>query len=433
MKKKLLLLTLTAIFAFNHTKAQFVSVTDCDANGTDHSIFFINPDTGFVAGEANAKGIIQKTMNGGNTWANVYTSTANAEWVYDIYFANSDTGIAVGESGTILRTIDGGTNWSRQTISNVIFNSVHFPTSTVGYITGQGTPQAPIYKTIDGGMNWTAQVSNADSALVSIFFVNADTGYAVGSYDILKTINGGNTWTRSNNNYSSNGKIYCTDANTCYVSSYSSFVAPMIKTIDGGATWNPLSLPILSPPYGYVTTSVYFTDALTGYATGVKFDTTNSTAIGTIFKTTDAGQTWYNINTTINNITLQNTFLTSIHFVNSQIGYAQGGVGKVLKTSNAGGNTTGIDSGNEKENEMNIYPNPFSSQTTLQTNRNLINATMTVYNFFGQMVKQIKNISGQKVILHRDDLPSGLYFIRLAQDNKIIAADKLVITDLHEK
>ena len=337
MKIKFLLLI--ALLAFNQTKAQFISVTDCDNNGRDHSIFFLNADTGFVGGEANGKGIIQRTTDGGNTWTNAYTSTVNLEWVYDIYFANSDTGIAVGENGTILRTIDGGTNWSRQTILNVTsFNSVFFPTSTVGYVTGRGTTQAPIYKTIDGGMNWTPQVSNADSALGSIYFVGTDTGYAAGSYDILKTTNGGTTWIRSNNNFLSNGDIYCTDARTCYISGYS---GPMIKTIDGGTTWNPLSFPTLSPPYVYATTSVYFTDAMIGYATGAKFDTTNFTGTGTIFKTTNAGQTWNNINTPANNNTLQNTFLTSINFVNSQIGYAMGGGGsvdggKVLKTTNAG-------------------------------------------------------------------------------------------------
>ena len=76
-----------------------------------------------------------------------------------------------------------------------------------------------------------------------------------------------------------------------------------------------------------------------------------------------------------------------------------------------------------------ISPNPFCTQTTLQTDHPFHNATLTVDNCFGQTVKQIKNVSGQTVTLSRDDLPSGLYFIRLAEENKIIAADKLVITD----
>ncbi|TAL63071.1 MAG: T9SS type A sorting domain-containing protein [Bacteroidetes bacterium] len=76
-----------------------------------------------------------------------------------------------------------------------------------------------------------------------------------------------------------------------------------------------------------------------------------------------------------------------------------------------------------------VYPNPFSSQTTLQTDNLFNNVTLTVYNSFGQIVKQIKNISGQTITLYRDNLAGGLYFIRLTQDGKVIATDKLVITD----
>lgn|GEM_PF-2748757 len=76
-----------------------------------------------------------------------------------------------------------------------------------------------------------------------------------------------------------------------------------------------------------------------------------------------------------------------------------------------------------------IFPNPLSSLTTLQTNKILKGATLTVYNLFGQQVKQMKNISGQTISLYRDNLLSGLYFIRLTQDGKIFTTDKLIITD----
>jgi hypothetical protein len=76
-----------------------------------------------------------------------------------------------------------------------------------------------------------------------------------------------------------------------------------------------------------------------------------------------------------------------------------------------------------------ISPNPFSSQTILQIDNSLNNATLTVYNAIGQQVKQIKNISGQTITIQRDNLPNGLYFINLVQGNKIIASNKLVIID----
>jgi hypothetical protein len=76
-----------------------------------------------------------------------------------------------------------------------------------------------------------------------------------------------------------------------------------------------------------------------------------------------------------------------------------------------------------------IFPNPFISSTTIHTIGNLKNATLTVYNSFGQTLKQVKNISGQTVSLSRDNLPCGLYFIRLTEEDKIIAVKKLIITD----
>jgi len=90
--------------------------------------------------------------------------------------------------------------------------------------------------------------------------------------------------------------------------------------------------------------------------------------------------------------------------------------------------TTGIES-LHKESRLEIFPNPFSTQTTLLTVNIFNEATLTVYNCFGQTVKQIKNISGQTITLHRDNLPSGVYFIQLTQHNKVITTDKLVITD----
>ena len=90
--------------------------------------------------------------------------------------------------------------------------------------------------------------------------------------------------------------------------------------------------------------------------------------------------------------------------------------------------TTSIKSISENTS-LNIFPNPFTSETTLKTDFNLKDATLTIYNALGQEVNNIKNISGQEIKLSRDNLVSGIYFIRLTLDNKVIATDKLVITD----
>ncbi|MFA7379816.1 MAG: T9SS type A sorting domain-containing protein [Bacteroidia bacterium] len=76
-----------------------------------------------------------------------------------------------------------------------------------------------------------------------------------------------------------------------------------------------------------------------------------------------------------------------------------------------------------------IYPNPFTSQTVLQTDNVLINAKLIISNVLGQTVMELNNISGQTIILQRNNLPVGQYFLRLTEDNKQIATKKIIIVD----
>jgi hypothetical protein len=76
-----------------------------------------------------------------------------------------------------------------------------------------------------------------------------------------------------------------------------------------------------------------------------------------------------------------------------------------------------------------IMPNPFSYSTTVETSTILNNATLTIYNVHGQLINEVKNISGKSFTLFRDKLPSGLYFLRITEYNEIVATEKLVITD----
>ena len=86
--------------------------------------------------------------------------------------------------------------------------------------------------------------------------------------------------------------------------------------------------------------------------------------------------------------------------------------------------------GETKDNApYSIYPNPFYTETTLRTKNIFKNVSLTLYNSLGQAVKQMNNLTGQEIILQRENLPSGLYFLRLMEDNKVLATNKLVITD----
>jgi len=76
--------------------------------------------------------------------------------------------------------------------------------------------------------------------------------------------------------------------------------------------------------------------------------------------------------------------------------------------------------------DIKIYPNPFSSSTTLITNTILNNANLVIYNILGQELKTLKNISGTQITINRGNLADGLYFYTLTQDNRILATGKLI-------
>lgn len=82
--------------------------------------------------------------------------------------------------------------------------------------------------------------------------------------------------------------------------------------------------------------------------------------------------------------------------------------------------------------EIKIFPNPFSELATFQTDILLKEASLIIYNLYGEKVKQINNLNGQTVYFHRDNLPGGLYFLQVNQGNNpfsVCLQTKFVIID----
>ncbi len=103
---------------------------------------------------------------------------------------DSDTVIAVGNAGTILRTTDGGASWTFQTSGTTNFlAAVSFVDADTGTAVGElGT----ILRTTNGGATWERQTSRTTNWLHGVSFVNADTGTAVGDLGtIIQTTTGG--------------------------------------------------------------------------------------------------------------------------------------------------------------------------------------------------------------------------------------------------
>ena len=93
------------------------------------------------------------------------------------------------------------------------------------------------------------------------------------------------------------------------------------------------------------------------------------------------------------------------------------------------GQTSLGSSENYPQSLVSIFPNPMVDRATLQSSGQLNNATLTLYNNYGQTVKKINNISEHTFSIYRDHLKSGLYLIKLTEENKIIATKKLLISD----
>lgn len=74
-----------------------------------------------------------------------------------------------------------------------------------------------------------------------------------------------------------------------------------------------------------------------------------------------------------------------------------------------------------------IFPNPFHSQTTIHSDIECDHATINIYNIFGQLVKQINNVSGNDITINRDQLNCGVYSLQLSQGNKMMIEEKLII------
>ncbi|MGL4599760.1 MAG: T9SS type A sorting domain-containing protein [Bacteroidia bacterium] len=87
-----------------------------------------------------------------------------------------------------------------------------------------------------------------------------------------------------------------------------------------------------------------------------------------------------------------------------------------------------ISAAEQKPSGLEIMPNPFSSSTTLHSIVLLDNATLTLFNALGESVRVVNGLSGNTIVLERNDLADGVYFAVLTQDEKIIAREKLIIS-----
>jgi photosystem II stability/assembly factor-like uncharacterized protein len=139
-------------------------------------IYFTDPDNGWSVGTS---GFIRRITNGTSPTPTFSSQTSGtAQTLNGIFMLDSNTGWIVGNNGTILKTIDGGANWTPQTSgTTTVLRSVHFASASIGWAVGDG---GLILTTSNGGTNWATQTSGTTQTLRRVFFVNPVIGYAAG-------------------------------------------------------------------------------------------------------------------------------------------------------------------------------------------------------------------------------------------------------------
>ncbi len=275
------------------------------------SVYFTDSRNGWTVG---LRGNILYTSNAGDTW-NTQTSGVTVE-LESVYFTDSNNGWVVGGDGTILHTIDGGTTWAKQTnVVNTDLYSVYFTDSNNGWVVGR---DGTILHTINGGTTW-AKTIVATEALNSVHFIDNNKGWAVGDGGkILHTSNGGDTWAEQTNGVTGNlNSVYFTDSSNGWAVGFvAPFNAIVLRTTDGGTTWDLTPTDELGLSSSSLN-SVHFANSKDGLAVGL-----NGT-LGIALHTTDGGDTWSKVVVHPENPQSLKS-LSSVHIVDNTNAFAVG-------------------------------------------------------------------------------------------------------------
>jgi photosystem II stability/assembly factor-like uncharacterized protein len=225
--------------------------------------------------------VVHQTTDGGNTWQKKVLSNVAGDFGFKIQFVDVNNGWLLyfnfsTQVATFLKTTDGGNNW-------IPFNGAgifYFVDANVGwsyYGSGQNGADPPfkILRTTNGGTDWTEQFSdNSIGGYNAIYFSDVNNGWIVGDAGkVIKTTDSGANWnfvTNSGINSNNRSKaVFFLDANNGWVSSKDNANNPYIQhTTDGGASWDTQFTPF-SDPNGYnAIFSIFFINTQTGWITG---------------------------------------------------------------------------------------------------------------------------------------------------------------------
>jgi photosystem II stability/assembly factor-like uncharacterized protein len=250
-------------------------------------IVFVNPTTGWIS--SFFAGVL-KTQDGGFNWSRL-DSNLTAERIESVWFATERLGWAIATSYSgeaprrvILVTKDGGSSWREQLRADsqpVYFVDIWFFDAEHGWVVGSVAGDPLILATRDGGEHWETQFRGGASSgeLRQLRFADAKTGWAVGPSTILQTRDGGANWSLQ---FGGPSGVWLNDL--AVISADEAWAAGgwgfLLHTRNGGKTWTPTVFPGGTQNFVW---RIRFADPMRGWVCGAK---------GGIYSTIDGGETW---------------------------------------------------------------------------------------------------------------------------------------------
>lgn len=239
----------TTIFT-DESSEWIISKSEIDTTIIVSNLYFINNTTGFIFG---SNGSMYKTVDSGKSWRKLITGTSLP--IFSVFFLNEKTGFAggaalpncpeedCGKGSLLLKTTDGGDTWSKHFAKDLDgILSINFLNEQTGIAINPvqgGNPHA--IKTTDGGETWEKISIRAQMNLFSFPLHSIDsTVYVLGEIQSgFKSTDYGKSWTQLSSLPKNLKNIQFLDKNNGFAYTKSS----LYKTTDGGDSWIESSLP----------------------------------------------------------------------------------------------------------------------------------------------------------------------------------------------
>ncbi len=209
-----------------------------------------------IANVGTGTGVVLRTTNGGTGWSRV-SITSIVSRVYSINFSDASNGVLIGapvnDVWSVATTSDGGVTWNKgATLPTPGTGEVSRPSAVVwnGDAAWIGTSVGRVIRTTDRGANWTSSSVAPGAVVTQLAFANASLGYAVTrptgglseTATVYVTTNGGATWKASGASFPATGArpVYAYAPPNSLQCVLVCSLSEVVMSTDSGKTFQPL-------------------------------------------------------------------------------------------------------------------------------------------------------------------------------------------------